>query len=60
MERKCPHCERPDPRRIQAESDISGVSYYCCSGCAHVWSVDRRTEQVIGHVTPLRKRAAGS
>ena len=43
------------PRSLEA-SDFAEVNYYRCGTCAHVWTTDKRTNQILSHVTPLSRK----
>ena len=50
---KCPVCDG-EVVRLLSVSD-SHVDYYRCA-CGHVWTVDRKTGELMGHITPLPEK----
>jgi hypothetical protein len=34
------------------------VNYYRCGDCGHVWTTDKKTHEVVSHVTPLPNSAS--
>jgi len=51
----CPNCQEMTPRQLDG-SDTARVNYYRCGACGHVWTTDKRTHEILTHVTPLTKR----
>ncbi len=29
------------------------VNYYRCQACGHVWTTDKKTNEIVSHITPL-------
>jgi len=48
--RSCPNCFAASPRQLSM-SDIARVDYFRCAYCGHVWTTDKRTHEIVGHVT---------
>lgn len=51
----CPNCGEMTPRELEA-SRFATVNYYRCGNCAHVWTTDKKTNEILTHVTPLWKK----
>ena len=48
---KCPACDGHRVRLLPSVSNSSQVDYLRCP-CGHVWAVDKKTAELICHVTP--------
>jgi hypothetical protein len=53
----CPNCRGLTPRELET-SARAAVNYYRCGECGHVWTTDKKTNEILSHVTPLTKRPA--
>ena len=51
----CPNCGEPTPRELEA-SQFAVVNYYRCGNCGHVWTTDKQTNQIVSHITELRRK----
>jgi uncharacterized Zn finger protein len=51
----CPNCGALTPRELSG-SDLAHVNYYRCGECAHVWTTDKKTHEILTHVTPLTRK----
>ena len=40
-------------------SKNADVNYYRCEACGHVWTTDRKTGEILKHVTPLTRVEPG-
>jgi hypothetical protein len=54
----CPACDGEQVRLLPSVSERSLADYYRCL-CSHVWSVDKKTRELIQHVTPLPDKPDG-
>ena len=52
----CPNCSAGSPRELEA-SRFAVVNYYRCNECGHVWTTDKKTNEILSHVTPLTRTA---
>jgi hypothetical protein len=52
---KCPACDGHRVRLLTSVSDWSQVDYFRCP-CGHVWAADKKTAELICHVTPLPEK----
>ena len=48
----CPNCGAFVPRELSGP-DIVNVNRYRCGECGHVWTTDKKTNEILTHVTPL-------
>lgn len=55
----CPRCDAPHARWLLRNEGATGVDYYDCIRCAHVWTVSRDRRRRVDHVTPLGIRLVG-
>ena len=54
----CPACDGDRVRLLSSLSESSDVDYFRCR-CGHVWTVDRKTAELIAHITPLPEQSDG-
>ena len=54
--RPCPNCAAQTPRVLEGASENAYVWYYRCERCLHIWTLDKRDDTRITHVTPLKRR----
>lgn len=52
----CPNCAAFTPRHLRASAN-STVNWYRCGDCGHVWTTDKKTNEIVSHVTPLLPKA---
>jgi hypothetical protein len=52
----CPRCESARIRKLQVLGAFNDADYYRCDQCAHIWTVDRDSGEIIHHVTPMVRR----
>jgi len=52
-----PNCRALTPRELNS-SDFAAVNYYRCGECGHVWTTDKRTNEILSQITPLRRKPA--
>lgn len=50
----CPSCDNRHLVKLETSS-YTYVDYYRCEACGHVWTADKKTNELVNHVTPLRK-----
>lgn len=50
----CPNCTAGTMRML-GDQHFAHVNYYRCGECGHVWTTDKKTNEIVSHVTPLRK-----
>jgi len=49
----CPRCTSTGIRKLEVLGAFNDADYYRCDQCAHIWTVDRVSGDIIQHVTPL-------
>jgi hypothetical protein len=53
MSRSCPNCGSLESCSLDVAWHVR-ADYYLCRDCKHIWSVNRKTGDIIQHVTPLK------
>jgi predicted RNA-binding Zn-ribbon protein involved in translation (DUF1610 family) len=51
----CPNCRGLTPRELESSARAM-VNYYRCADCGHVWTTDKKSNEIVSHVTPLTRK----
>ena len=49
----CPACGQHAPLQLHERSEGAFVKYYRCASCNHIWTVSKRDESKVTHITPF-------
>ena len=52
----CPNCTAVTSRWLFEMSAAAKMNWYRCEDCGHVWTTNKKTNEVSGHVTPLTRQ----
>ena len=49
----CPACGESAARHLDEVSKDAFVDFYECAICHHLWTIDKRDESKVRHITPF-------
>lgn len=52
----CPSCAATTVEALSQSSETTYVDYLRCRTCGHVWTVEKGSDVVFRHITPLARR----